>query len=116
MNKYGIRLTAHMSTYVEIEAESQEEAIDIASNQYTNGELMGDDIQKSDYYDGFEIDIEEVSQEKSIKCACCKEDIYIGDSMYSIGGDYVCSTDCIFNMTGISETVLEDCFFDNNEE
>jgi hypothetical protein len=60
MNKYGVRVKVLMSEWVEIKATSRKEAEKRAEELFFNGAIM-QDIEKSEYYEGFDVEVEEES-------------------------------------------------------
>lgn len=55
MNKYKLVVSVRVSNFVEIEADSENEAIKIASEKYYNGDILGD-LNDHDYCG--EVDVE----------------------------------------------------------
>lgn len=56
------------------------------------------------------------SKEQWIHCDNCGDKIEIGNTMYQIGSNYVCSVQCVLEFNNVSETILEECFFGVEEE
>lgn len=53
---YELRLVVGLTDTVQIEADSEDEAIQILEEDFYNGSIMGGDIANSEYFDGI-IDI-----------------------------------------------------------
>ena len=60
MKKYGLRIFVYLSTFVEIEAKDEAEAVKQVEDMYDNGSLMGD-FKDNEYYERMETDTEEWS-------------------------------------------------------
>lgn len=56
MKRYDVKIRVSLSTVIGIEAENENEAIEMAREMYYNGDAMGY-INESEYYDWYEVEV-----------------------------------------------------------